>query len=362
MSTDTNEPTWPMSLLDPSEVCSWIATALADHSGPVGVSGPEEIYQNKGWGVTACFTVKPLAMSRTRTRCAGNHYETNVVFKASALPLFAHAPAVYELLMLHVPQQVPALLAWSRFGNQTRTLFSQFKGEPISGKASLSDLEDIARTMARIQVEIARLPKETKSGLPHLTISDIPVLFDEILTDIRERHLTAWNADEQTIMRRFNLPAHPFDIFASYRKSVRAWTDELEAGSWPESIDHVDLQSDNAIRLIDGSILIYDWEEAGVSCPFFSIDRLLDDARELGVSTAERAVRDAYINALPWHTPTERNRALDLALCLSPLKLAYECKRFTNALGREQAFSRLTAFCMSRALQRWQAMDVVGSG
>lgn len=200
------------------------------------------------------------------------------------------------------------------------------------------------------------------SELPHLSVADIPALFDEILSDIREQHLAVWYADNSSIARRFNIPSRPLEILASYRRSVRAWCEELQAGSWPVSIDHVDLQSDNVIRLAGGDLLIYDWEEAGISCPVFSVDRLLDDARELGISGAERCVRDAYIEAIPWYDVTQRDRALDLALCLSPIKSAYECKRFTKALNRGQAFSSLTAFCMNRALNRWKMMDAADVG
>ena len=163
------------------------------------------------------------------------------------------------------------------------------------------------------------------------------------------------------------------------RAHVAAWARELSNGGWPASIDHVDLRTANAQRLEEGRLLVYDWEEATVSCPFFSLDRLLDEARTLdrpesaeGKGDAfaaaanvtvngtalcggahEIAVRRAYLERLPWRSAAERERGLDLALCLAPIKFAQECKVFTHALAWDCQWSTLTAFCVARALQRW---------
>lgn len=119
MSVDTNEPVWPEDLIDSSVVRDWIATTLTNGSSSLEVSGPIEIYQNKGWGVTARFATRPASAIQAHEKLVNAWHDTGVVFKASALPLFAHAPAVYELLMPHVPRQVPELLVWSQTGHQT---------------------------------------------------------------------------------------------------------------------------------------------------------------------------------------------------------------------------------------------------
>lgn len=373
MSSDANGLAWPADLLDASEVRDWIGAVLPGR--PV-VSGPAEIYREKGWGVTARFTVTAPKTAPPHPDAPHHKPTGGVVFKASALPLFSYSPAVGELLNRHVPAAAPQLLAHDRRHDQTWTLFAPFEGRKLSDPPALGDLRAIARAMAQIQGRVAALPPAETALLPRLPVADLPALFDGILADVRDRHLAAWHADGRATARRFALPADPRAALAGYRARVGAWADELRSGPWPESIDHVDLRAGNAVRLPDGRLLIYDWEEALIGCPFFSLDRLLDDARKLDQdrtadapanlvfggtaltgSPSERAVRRAYLDAVPWGGRAQRERAFDLALGLAPLKFARECKVFTQAQGWDEWGSTLAAFCLSRALQRWRSLD-----
>lgn len=379
--TNPNEPGWPADLLDASDVRAWIASALARRAPRPMVAGPVEVYQENGWGVTARFAVAPPRIS-DRPGGADPQGSDGVVFSACALPIYAYTPDVYRVLMPRVPGRVPELLASARRGDQIWTLFRRFTGEKISAAPSLGAFEDLARLTARIQASVAGLPRAEWGETPHLPVRSLPALFEEILADIRDRHRAAWNADNRAIAGRFGLPADPLDALAAYRADVTRWARELEAGGWPDTVDHDDLQGDNAARLPDGRLLLYDWEGALVGCPFFSLDRLLDDARALdrprweapagdiladiadptyggtalAGSPAERAVRDAYLDAIPWGARGARERALDLALCLAPIRAAHVSKFHTLALGREEAFSLLTAVCVARALHRWRSM------
>lgn len=368
---NTDDPAWPTAFPDPSEVRAWIASVLRGEGVPAPtVAGPVEIYQENGRSVTARFAV------------ADPWWASGVVFHASPRVIYAYTPAVYRLLMPHVPDRVPQLVAWTEHRDQVWTLFRTFAGEKLSTVLSLGALKDLARLMARIQVAVAGLPGDGLGEIPHLPVGRLPALFDEIIADIRDVHLTAWKADGEAVRRRFGLPADPLIALTAYRPHVAAWARELKVGGWPETINHDDLQGDNAVRLHDGRLLLYDWEGATIGCPFFSLDRLLDDARALDRprersqtgdilgevaepsdagtalvgSPTERAVRDAYLNALPWGTPEARDRAFTVALCLAPLHAAYVTKVHTLALQRVEAFSLLTAVCISRALHRWQSM------
>jgi thiamine kinase-like enzyme len=111
----------------------------------------------------------------------------------------------------------------------------------------------------------------------------------------------------------------------------------------PYSIDHVDLHPGNAVRLDNGRILIYDWEEAVVSCPFFSTDKLLDEAFKLdnrdgstgdGLwSVSQMAVKEAYISKMKCLTFSERSEAFDIAMCIAPVKYAYQGTFFIEQVG-----------------------------
>jgi hypothetical protein len=108
-----------------------------------------------------------------------------------------------------------------------------------------------------------------------------------------------------------------------------------------------------------------------MSSPFFSIDRLLSDADtfkddpasirqtegQLRLTPNQMAIRNAYINAISWNTRPQRERAFDLAMCLAPVKSAYEGEPFNAALGREKGFPEYAAHYFGRALHFWRAMD-----
>lgn len=370
MDTDSaemdDEVTWPDDLLDAREVRAWIASALP---GKPTVTGPELVYQAKEWGVTARFTViwprsrksahnqgqrvrpsGPLSVPRPFMAGTPNH----VIFKASLLPLFAQAPHVYALLTRHCPYAAPDLLAWTPVDGGAWMLFAPFSGVSLSALPGLEPLLDMARALADIQATIADLPESETATIPRVRSRDFPAMFDAVLADMRARHLTFWQGEGSDLAAQFALPDAVDGILERYRPRISQWAEELEAGGWPLSLDHVDLQPDNAVLQPDGRVLLYDWEEANLSFPFFSLDRLLDDAQERGGDAGEAALRAAYLDALPWGTRAER--ALEIALCLSPLKHAYEGMRLAAALGWEEGMPHVTAWAAARMLRRWQEM------
>ena len=48
----------------------------------------------------------------------------------------------------------------------------------------------------------------------------------------------------------------------------------------PLSLDHPDVNASNAMMQPDGRAILLDWEETTVGCPFYSLERLLGEARE----------------------------------------------------------------------------------
>lgn len=345
MRDDPDEPdanTWPSELVEAAEVRAWIAHALPRQPGVVG---PLAVFQAKEWGVTARFGATS----------GGSSTEYDIVFKASALPLFRDAPLVESLLSRTCPAMVPELLAWERRGNAAWMLYRAFSGVSVAAMGDLSPLLGMARVLAAIQGSIAVLAESELAPLPRVPLREFPAIFDTVLADVRARQLAFWRDEGRDLVAQFSLPDDVGERMAAFRREIPRWVDELAAGGWPLSLDHVDLQSDNAVVRPGGGILIYDWEEANLSCPFFSLDRLLDDARDLAGEDGERQLRAAYLDALPWGTRVARERALSVALCLSPLKHAYEALRLADALGWREGAPHVTAWALARALPRWQA-------
>ena len=267
---------------------------------------------------------------------------------------------------------MPELLAWTEpRPRQTWSLFAAFEGQTVEALHTREALVEVAREFARIQVQVASAPAPELNGLPRMTLDAIPDCFDAVLRDLHQRQQPLWRGWARELAEQFHLPADVMEHLAEYCASVRRWTDELLHSALPDSIDHVDLHWGNAVVQPSGRILIYDWEEAVVSCPLFSLDRLLNDARELdlgeaaawsgeargiGFTPAERALRDAYLEALPWGTLEGRRRSFDLALCLAPIKTAHESIAFANALGWGNEPSLAAAWAVSRMLARWPAL------
>lgn len=297
----SDELPWPTAV-PVDQVRAWIESVLGEP-----VRGPLRVLYAKFWGVTATVTTG----------------SGEIVFKASYPPVFPDAPGAYQLLSEVVPGNVPRFLGSTDKPNQQWCLFEAVEGTPA---VEIDATVGIARTIACIQAEVAGTDLRHLAQMP---VTAVPDLLDDL--------------DEQ--------PQEVVDCLHRNRPRLRRWAAEL-AGSWPESIDHVDLHSANAFVRPDGGFVVYDWEEAVVSCPFFSLDRLLWDARSLGVAAQ---VREAYLEALPWGNLHDRRRALELALCLSPIKLAHEARSFARAHGWDHPHTLLTGFHLAVAFARWAA-------
>ena len=358
---------WPDEMLDLDLARKWMAGVLPEVAR---VRGPIAVYQAKEWGVTASFAL---------TDSSGMH---EYIFKAHGLWLFAGSARVAELLSRVCPGIVPELLAWEPKGEGNWSLFAAFDGQELGDEVGAGTLARIAKTLARIQVAVAGLPAAERGSLPRFPVRLIPEVYEKVVQDVQSRQWAFWTGEGRELAEQFNLPANLLDVLAEMRPFIAAWTEELLAQDWPESIDHVDLRPGNVAVKPDGGMLIFDWEEASISCPFFSLDRLLDDCNDDGAQSAddgqtlrvfgpapvgrktslpytpaERAVRDAYLSELPFGSFVEREHGFDLAQCLGPIKTAYEAIVLANALGWEEGSPHIIAWALSRALPRWRAMS-----
>ena len=367
---DAQQPTWPEALLPAEAARAWIAASLP---GNPPVVGPLIVHQAKEWGATASF-----AALGAQTMVSGARRGREVILKVAALPLFAAAPRLAALLHAIAPDVVPEVIAWEQRNTDglSLTLFRPFEGRPVDETHALAPLLEMARTLARIQVAAAALPAEETASLPRTPVARLPELFEVVLRDVRERQMAYWTTSGEgcAIARQFALPPDLLARLEAMRPHIATWAAALAAGPWPETVDHVDLAAENVVQRADGGVLIFDWEEAVLSVPFFSLDRLLNDARELDLgeraawspasasgvplyTPSEVALRDAYLAALPWGTPAQRERAFALAMALAPIKTAHEGIVLGEALGWDAAGSSFgTAWALARALPRWEAL------
>lgn len=289
---------WPQALIDVVAVKDWISKAFPGHPE---VIGPTQIFQVKEWSVVARFSVTISNRSQ------------EVIFKACHLSLFIDAPSVYELIWRHFPDHTPEMLAHEAWEEKVWYLFRPFSGQVISSIEDGSPIVEVARVFAEIQGTLADLPPSEFRSIPRVALDELPERFE----DLRK-------ASDQ-----FQLPRDMHNLFSHLMR----WTDEMISMAWPDSVDHVDLHRDNAALNAKGSVLIFDWEESVLGCPFFSIERLLWDAEEFGI---KQEVLQTYLETIPWQTMKERRRAFDLAQCLSPVQREIERATFRRAQGLSQ--------------------------
>ena len=291
----TNEQSaWPDEHISLEAALRWVASACACE-----INTPE-ILQTKQWGVTARFG--------------------SVVLKASFTPLFPQVTAVHTLLERIVPKGGPRLIASEMVDGQLWTLFEYIQGATAEEVGTLGALEATARELARVQAAVAKLDL---TGLPVFDVHRVPgVLLEDDLSD-QPVELVQWLRDAQP----------------SLQLDAEALVDI------PLSIDHPDVNPSNAIILNEGRAILLDWEEAIVSCPLFSLDRLLDDAHKL---SAVETVVDVYLDTLRAGGLEQVERAMRLV----PLKLAHEFRAYARALGWPNPHTRLTKLLLELAQRR----------
>ncbi|MGZ0149545.1 phosphotransferase [Kribbella sp. WER1] len=108
-----------------------------------------------------------------------------------------------------------------------------------------------------------------------------------------------------------------------FRPRLVGWCEELRAIGVPDSLDHADLH-DGQILVGAGRYTFFDWGDANVGHPFFSLLVTLDRAAELHGPEVVTRLEDAYLEV--WtgdgHTIAELRRAAELARRLSQLTRA----------------------------------------
>jgi Phosphotransferase enzyme family len=130
----------------------------------------------------------------------------------------------------------------------------------------------------------------------------------------------------------------PLELSAERSARVEEWCERLAAYRIPETIQHDDFH-DGQIFVQDGRYLFFDWGDACVSHPFFTLSVTLEGVLRWGLDDIEDSVdiapfRDAYLEPFErYGTRTELVEATGIAYGLGWLSRALSNHELDVALG-----------------------------
>jgi hypothetical protein len=237
----------------------------------LAVSGPIEQPHVRPWSTVLRVTTE-----------AGD-----VWFKAN-MPTQAFEVAVVETLAARRPDLVPTLLAsdlargWMLQGDGGTRL-----REILEKTHDFDVWLEILPLYAELQIDVAAdRNRLLTAGVPDRLLASLPRQFEEVLADAEA--LEALTQDER---RRL----------AALAPRIDAECRELAAYGLPETIQHDDLH-DGQVFVRDGRFLFFDWGDACVSHPFYTLVvtlAVLASRLELDHDASELdRFRDAYLE--PW--------------------------------------------------------------
>ncbi len=226
-------------------------------------------------------------------------------FKALPLQL-AHELGVLRSLAMENPSLVPKLVAADE--DCRWILTEKMPGRALSVRDDVDQWRTACSVLAKLQVGSIATAELFRADLPSRGVD--------------------WMLNK--------LAADPFrraDISPEFRAQLgarltglRSQARRLAALSLPSAIEHGDLIPSN-IFIHAGNAVIFDWTDASVSIPFFSLWSLLDaigtDVAHLGTKTARKALVDAYFRK--WNklaSDATLSEAWRLTQRLAPLHLA----------------------------------------
>jgi hypothetical protein len=204
-------------------------------------------------------------------------------FKAN-MPALAREAAVVSVLVRRRPDCVPELLAadlergWMLLGDGGTRL--------REAGLDVACWEEVLARYAQLQLDlVADRDELLAAGAPDRRLAVLPVLYEELVAG--EHPLLQ---DEELTRLRTLTPR------------IAELCEELAAFGLPETIQHDDLH-DGQVFVRDGRYLFFDWAEACVAHPFFTL------TVTLGVLGNEpERFRDAYLE--PWTRIAPREELL----------------------------------------------------
>lgn len=241
---DKFNPPWEQAAwLGPAR--AWVKAQLAELG--LNLNGETEQIHVRPWSTVI----------RVQTR------EGAVFFKAGA-PNQAFEPALVRLLRARHPEASPPILAvdesrgWMLLADGGRILRHAHLNEAARQRA----WEEMLRRFAQLQIALAARHAELlATGLPDRRPSKLPGLF----------HLVERDKALLRVGRSDGLGRDQYQRLLGMAPQLAEWCGALDSGPIPASIDHGDLHSANIFYGEGGELTFFDWGDASLAHPFFSL-------------------------------------------------------------------------------------------
>ena len=284
-----------------------------------------------------------------------------VIVKLNYFPFLTSSPSAHRLVYHCAPKHVPKVLAIGEVTDGSLILLAPFDGQPIANSNDPALLLELARTLGKIQVECTQ-ESVNEFELPTIALADFRKLFNECVANI-DSHLDAWRNDDGRLKQAMGFPG---DTILAKMNSLsihlEGWIDSVSEAAIELTVEHGDCHAGNAVQLRDGTILIFDWENACRSHPFISAEKLLTSGW----------ARDSGITGGPWgyarNTPTQEGmklaylaefgqvsvamkRSFDAAMCLGVIKEMHHEMEWARLCGWKDLNPEWTAQLVNRLLQ-----------
>jgi Phosphotransferase enzyme family len=234
-------------------------------------------------------------------------------FKANH-PSLAHEAAVVSIISRRRPDLVPELVAadletgWMLMRDGGKRL-----REVIERERDLRRWLDLLPQYAELQIELAaEADALVAAGAPDRRLAVLPETLD------------------------------PFELSTEQSARVADWCERLASYGIAETIQHDDFH-DGQIFVRDGRYLFFDWGDACVSHPFFTLSVTLEGVLRWGLDDIEDSVdiapfRDAYLEPFErYGTRFELVEATTIAFRLGWISRALSNHELDVALGVEDA-------------------------
>ena len=244
----------------------------------------------------------------------------DVWFKAN-IPVLAYEAGAVALLAARRPDAVPGLLAtdvergWMLMADGGERL-----REIVEREGALRRWLDVLPRYGELQLDLAPdIDEFLALGLPDRRLQTLARQYEELIDRVETV------TDDERGRLRALVP------------TIAELCDRLASVGVPETIQHDDLH-DGQVFVRDGRYLFFDWGDACVSHPFFSMSVTLEGNLAWGLDDVEGSediapYRDAYLEAFHrFAGRAELRAAHDAALRLGWICRALNVERFASGL------------------------------